>query len=139
MDWTKLSCSRRTALAAIGVGALAASVPVRLWPRSSGTPASTSPELSLARFTPLVGSPFTVEPDGGRPARLTLLEAEGSSRSDESFSLIFGDDQPKAFDQGTHTVAHPDVGSFQLLVVPVGMGREGQRYQVIVNRQAPTR
>jgi hypothetical protein len=101
--------------------------------------------MSLDSFVPHVGTRFSVRPDGAWPVRVTLVEAERlPSRSadrpglaGDAFSLIFANDGAKAFDQGTHMLAHPGLGQFPLFLVPVGIGRRGQHYQAIYNRRVP--
>lgn len=101
---------------------------------------------TLAEVLPHVGSRFDVLVAPGRWERLTLLEAAGHGGrgqgrgvvTGEAFSLLFGE-ASAALPAGTHAFHQRALGSFPLFVTPVGQGRNGQRYEAIVNQHAPAR
>lgn len=102
--------------------------------------------LTLAEVLPHVGSRFDVWVSPGRRERLTLIEAEGRGArgqggrevTGEAFSLLFGDGRGPV-PAGTHGFHHPALGSFPLFVSPVGQGRNGQRYEAVINHHALAR
>lgn len=102
--------------------------------------------LTLAAVLPHVGSRFDVRVAPGRRERLTLIEAtarEPRGQGDrkvtgEAFSLLFGE-AGNEIPAGIHAFHHPALGSFPLFVSPVEQGRNGQRYEAVVNRQALAR
>lgn len=103
--------------------------------------------LTLARFTPLVGSTFGVVSGRVQTVRATLEEATARAPrpadrpglSGESFSLIFAANGRKALGDGTYTVVHPALGTFPLFLVAVDRGRLAQRYQAVVDRRTEQR
>lgn len=101
--------------------------------------------LTLAEVLPHVGSRFDVRV-AGRRERLTLIEATARERrgqgdrkvTGEAFSLLFGE-AGNEIPAGIHAFHHPALGSFPLFVSPVEQGRNGQRYEAVVNHQALAR
>lgn len=109
--------------------------------RSAGA-APAGRGLTLASFSPLVGTDFAL---GG--SRLRLVEvvqrppsvADRSGLTGEAFSLVFGGGPGGRLTDGTYTLTHPLAGPFSLFLVPVGMARQGQRYQAVVDRRTSGR
>ena len=93
-----------------------------------------------------VGSRFDVWVSPVRRERFTLIEASvrtprGQGRrtvTGEAFSLLFAGGRGEV-STGTHTFRHPELGSFPLFVSPVGDGRNGPRYEAVVNHHALAR
>ncbi len=96
------------------------------------------PPLELERFEAAVGTPFTVQVDGGSSVVLTLAEVERlrAPAGWESFALLF-DGQAPALPQWTYTVDHGTMGTFSLFVGPVAGGATGVRYEAVFNRPSP--
>jgi hypothetical protein len=145
--------SRRQILGAAGALATASLAPVMLGglpsylhlARAGAAPAM---DLSLARFTPHLGSEFVVRPQAPpRPVRISLVEAtarqpnplDRQGLAGEAFSLVFAARDAGSFGPGIHTVVHPVLGAFPLFLVPVGRATQGQRYQAVVDRRTPAR
>ena len=126
-------------------GALALAAAARL-PQPPPETRARQGSLTLAQVLPHVGSRFDVRVAPGRRERLTLIEAsERGSRGQggrrvtgEAFSLLFGEAGTE-LPAGTHTFHHRALGSFPLFVSPVGQGRNGQRYEAVVNHHALAR
>lgn len=126
-------------------GALALAAAARL-PRPRPETRARQGPLSLAEVLPHVGSRFDVWVAPGRRERLILIEAAGRGArgqggrevTGEAFSLLFGDARTK-IPAGTHAFHHPALGSFPLFVSPVGQGRNGQRYEAVVNHHVLAR
>ena len=142
---------RETIVAAALLGAASAFPMLRLvaspslaggW-EAGARPAPAKPEpLTLAQFTPHVGSRFAVRAPGWRAFQVTLEEATAtrSEPAAEAFSLLFRRPVGPAAGDGIHTLVHPSLGEFQLFLVAVGRGANGQEYQAVVDgRVAPSR
>jgi hypothetical protein len=115
-----------------------------LW---SGRATADTADLTLARFTPYVGSEFEIRTGGAQAVRVTLAEATARTPRPadrpglvgESFSLVFAGNGTKAFDHGTQRVVHPALGAFPLYLVAVDRGLRSQHYQAVVDRRTPPR
>lgn len=114
---------------------------------------STIDSFTLDTFAPLVGSSFTVssgeQGDAGRAGdgqpqatlELELIEANGvaGARSEEAnatrtpFSLLFLCRSAGPLADATYRVAHPQLGDFELFIVPVAQDGDGVRYEAIFN------
>ena len=123
----------------------AALVVVGLVPELPVSPAKAAPAgggLTLAGFSPLVGTDFAL----GR-GRLRLVEvvqrpphpADPRGLSGEAFSLVFSGGPVRPLADGTYTFTHPSAGKLSLFLVAVGMARQGQRYQAVIDRRTPRR
>lgn len=106
------------------------------------------PVLSLARFTPHVGSTFAVlSGDSLLPLRLTLVEATARSPhpadraglTGEAFSLIFDGEVARPLGRHPSIVVHRALGRFPLSITPFGRQGRGQQYQAVVDRRVPGR
>ena len=126
-------------------GAFALAAAARLPQSRPDTRARQGP-LTLAEVLPHVGSRFDVRVAPGRRERLILIEAAGRGArgqggrevTGEAFSLLFGEAGTE-IPAGTHAFHHPSLGSFPLFVSPVGQGRNGQRYEAVVNHHVLAR
>lgn len=127
----------------------AALVAVRFVPglgsATANAAAATAPApggLTSAWFSPLVGSDFSV---GG--SRLTLVEmrqrppntADRRGLTGEAFSLVFGGGPARPLADGTYSLTHQSAGTVSLFLVAVGMARQGQRYQAVIDRRTSSR
>ena len=93
--------------------------------------------LTLATFTPLVGSIFRVEPDAGEPVELRLDEAEAMTSVEgqlrEPFLLTFSSTGAQ-LPQATYPFVHETLGRVEIFVVPSEPGADATpRYQAIFN------
>jgi hypothetical protein len=142
--------TRRQALAAVAMAGAAAAVPVLrraalppIFSRPDAAGPATLDTLTLAAFTPHVGSRFTVKAAGVGRVKATLEEATATERrtadrpgvQGEAFSLLFRGPRQPVVSDGTHTLVHPALGSFPVFLVAVGRGGDGQEYQAIVDRR----
>lgn len=122
----------------------AALVAVRLVPglgAATSAAAATAPAtggLTSAWFSPLVGSDFSV---GGGRLRLVEVRQRPPNPADrrgltgEAFSLAFGGGPARPLADGTYSLTHPSAGTVSLFLVAVGMARQGQRYEAVVDRR----
>jgi len=105
-------------------------------------------EVSFATFTSTIGTEFMVFKDSSFPAILKLIEAtltptthplagRGQDVNNEKFSLIFYGPKQLSLTQDTHVFEHPNIGCFEMFIVPVGVQHSSHtRYQAIFNRPA---
>ena len=99
--------------------------------------------LTLAQFTPHLGTEFICRtPDGGTyPLRLAEAEAsaiparKGSRQAETraAFSLVFLGPQNPVLPQSIYPLDHAELGTLPLFIVPIGRDEEGTLYQAIFN------
>jgi hypothetical protein len=112
--------TRRRALQLGGLTALATAL--RVAPpaaAATGTPA----HLRRSSYTGLSSRRF------GSLELVDVADLPGLSGHEEAFSLSF---TGGALEQGVHTLTHPELGSFELFLVPVG--EHGGTYQAVIDR-----
>ncbi len=97
--------------------------------------------LTLSRCNEFVNTQFDLgTPTGSQmieliavtPGPITKGGPDGCSY--ESFSLLFRGPNDPPLQQGTYTFRHEKLGSFDLFTVPIGKGKNGIEYQVVINR-----
>jgi hypothetical protein len=106
----------------------------------NSTPLET---LTLAKFSELLHARFRVRVSPAEEIELELAEAtpggvaetpgRGGERL-ESFSLIFHGPGDRLLPQKIHPFEHPQLGRFELFIVPIGQGPGHFKYQAIFNR-----
>jgi hypothetical protein len=89
--------------------------------------------FTIDDFEGRVGDTFTATAAGGRTLTLTLTDADSYQGSRTRFSLVFSDTVPDPVPQQIVSFEHPELGSFELFVVPIGPGPDGMRYEAIIN------
>ena len=91
--------------------------------------------FTIDDFSGRVGERFSAVAADGRPLMLTLASigalsaAPGAARM--PFSLEFRDEASEHVPQQTLAVEHPEMGAFNLFVVPLGPSPDGMRYEAI--------
>ena len=97
-------------------------------------------KLALRRsaFLPLVGQTFRIASDrGGLTVTLRQvndLKPAVRPGAEDQFSLIFTDTRLRpALPQGTYAISHPRRGQISLSVIPIGLRRTAQHYQIIID------
>lgn len=99
--------------------------------------------LRLASYKPFLHSLFHLEhPHGQVSAELVEItnlvalrrHRRKAAAGEECFSLLFEEKKGEPVAQGTYTLKHPRMGSFQLFLVPVGRGAKGHYLEAVVNR-----
>lgn len=103
-------------------------------------------DLHFADFNGLVGQSFRVYLSGTRvdsmPSSVKLTAVKDRTQAtnraagphQECFSLAFSGPKGQAFPQGTYTFAHPQLGRFDLFVVPAMSVAHEERHIGIINR-----
>ena len=87
-------------------------------------------------FTPLLGETFRLDVEGPAPVDLVLTDATelpmASARPGRApFSLVFRGPPATVYPQATYQLEHPDLGVFELFLVPIGADGEGVRYEAV--------
>jgi hypothetical protein len=107
---------------------------------------SSSPlaELDAAKFATVLHSRFQVGSTLSRAVDVALVEvsptrrfgsgAPGAAPAFESFSLLFEGPVSTPLTQGTYSFAHPQMGHFDLFIVPIGRKEQLIQYQAVFNR-----
>jgi hypothetical protein len=106
---------------------------------------SSSPlaELDAGKFAAALHSRFQVGSTLSRAVDVALVEVSPTRRfgsgapeapAFESFSLLFEGPVSTPLTQGTYSFAHPQMGHFDLFIVPIGRQEQLIQYQAVFNR-----
>ena len=105
--------------------------------------------LTLAKFSALARTHFVVRrapPHESVQVELvqvtsgsTVARAGPDAQQYESFSLLFHGAQSQPLGQGTHSFEHPQLGTFELFIVPVAAENGRLHYQAVFNRLVQAR
>jgi hypothetical protein len=91
--------------------------------------------LTIDDFEGRTGETFTATAAGGRTLELTLTSVQALTAPPDAarapFSLEFRDAAQDHVPQQTVAIEHPQMGAFDLFVVPLGPGPGGMRYEAI--------
>jgi hypothetical protein len=92
-------------------------------------------ELTIDDFAHRLGETFAATAAEGRALTLTLASVDALPGPPDGrrtpFSLEFRDAARDHVPQQTVAVEHPELGAFDLFVVPLGPAPEGMRYEAI--------
>jgi hypothetical protein len=100
-------------------------------------------KLTLATFSTLLRTRFRIELSPTQAIELVLLEAtsggtfaKGGAKLPkyDSFSLLFYGAQSQPLQQGTYAFEHPQLGKFDLFIVPVAAEDGLLYYQAVFNQ-----
>jgi uncharacterized protein YrzB (UPF0473 family) len=82
------------------------------------------------------GTTLTVKVDENTTAELTQVDYNDASDDKiDGFSVIFEGSNDAIFDQGLHSVEHPDAGEGELFLVPVlSRNPEKRTYELVVSK-----
>ena len=90
-------------------------------------------------FRQHLNTQFRVLIDTPTPIDLTLVEVESrpseahEEAGMERFSVFFKSPLQFLLTQSTHRLAHPQMGEFDVFLVPIGQEPDGFRYEAIYN------
>ena len=96
-------------------------------------------DLRASTFEKHVGTTFTATSQEGDAVPLTLVEVlpypeQPHAPRTDPFSLMFTGPPERAFPQCVRTVTHPEIGPWDLLLVPRRPEADGlARYEVMIN------
>ena len=93
-------------------------------------------QLTIADFQPHVNQFFTIRfsPEIIHPAQLSKITpwSHGSDKYRQPFTLELETDlKGQYYLQGTFVLVHPERGDLEVLMVPIGPGENGMRYEVV--------
>ena len=94
--------------------------------------------LTKSDFEPCVGTTFTMEIDTGMNVPVELIEVVGFSERSrregatrEPFSLVFRGERGLQVNQQIFKLNHPEIGSQELFLVPLGPDEKGMRLEAV--------
>jgi hypothetical protein len=134
-----IEITRRSLLRTGATATAAVAAGVRPWSVATAAAAAPVGPLRRSDYAGLTGSDFAVV-DGTTPARLRLVsvaDVSGAAHqaslrgSEDAFALSFTGDA--RLPSGIHTLAHAQLGRFDLFVSPVGVEAD-RGYEVVVDR-----
>jgi hypothetical protein len=93
------------------------------------------PEYTLSLFAEHLNSTFRIRVDDSHSVDAVLVEAvdTGSTERQEQFSLLFHLPIDSPLPQHMYRIEHDHLGAMDLLLVPVGIDREGRQYEAFFN------
>lgn len=125
-----------SALAGVAVGAAIDGGTTAVAGAANGSATGAAgPNLQWSTFEALVGATFTLQaPSGDQSVVLVAVTQHPTARpgSGACFSLLFSVPQPEV-PSGTYPMSQPSLGTFSLLISPVGPPGAGRRYEAVVN------
>jgi len=94
--------------------------------------------FQIENFRKVLNSQFTFKPSVGEPVAVELVGVSANGytipgEGKENFSLLFNDKENPAIGQGIVAVEHPQLGAFEMFVVPVIPERPGVCYESVFN------
>lgn len=99
---------------------------------------SAAADLQLADFAPHQGTVFELSGEGvPTPLPLTLVEArtlvagDGIANRRQPFGLVFRGPLQPLLPQRIYTLAHPEVGTHEIFLVPIARKTDGLEYEAI--------
>jgi hypothetical protein len=109
-------------------------------PWATAPAAASGGHLVRATYASLVGQGFAAGPATLRLESVSdvagaVLDTSLAGRED-AFVLTFSAPLEEALESGTHTLRHPDIGTFELFVSPVSTE---QRYEAVIDRSVGVR
>jgi hypothetical protein len=135
--------TRRGLLQAGGVASFAALAGGRPWAPAAARAASAASPFARSTYTGITGTDFAV---GGQTLRLVSVSDLPAAATDtklagseDAFSLILTGPAGSRLPQEVQAFSHPQIGSFELFVVPVDAATSDQLYEVVVNSWMPPR
>jgi hypothetical protein len=97
--------------------------------------------FTLATFAPHRSETFRIHPEGSLPFDAELIAADAlggdSAGGGEQagrrapFSLVFRGPTTPVLPQRIYRIEHPEIGAFDLFLVPIGPDSAGMRYEAI--------
>jgi uncharacterized protein DUF6916 len=98
---------------------------------------------SEADFAKNLNTAFHVEVDGTKPIELQLVEvihrkSEANEQAGmERFSALFAGPLECFLPQQLYRMSHPEMGEFEIFLVPIKQGAEGFKYEAVYNYFRP--
>ncbi|MCG8406611.1 MAG: twin-arginine translocation signal domain-containing protein [Phycisphaerales bacterium] len=102
-----------------------------------GTESSVMEQLTKERFSQQLNSRFRIRDTMSSDAidvELVRVTEAHSTEAVEQFSVEFLGPEKPFFEQRMYRIEHPDMGSFDLFIVPIGQSQDGTTYQAVFSR-----
>src|SRR5438876_7713556 len=92
--------------------------------------------LTIDMFSEEIGNKLLVHSGGGQILEMQVVSVTdlGSSPRQIQFSVILLGPVTAPIQQGNYRIEHDKLGPRDLFLVPIGMDKDGVRYQAIFNR-----
>jgi hypothetical protein len=137
-----MATSRRDFLKKGSLVALVAGAPLALAEKviaSEPKSAASALGFSQAEFERFLNTSFLIKEGTRRiPVKLIAVDdwrrTEDLEKDKECFGLRFRGRETTRLKQNTYSIEHSSLGSFSLLLVPVGPNEEVPQYEAIINR-----
>ena len=91
-------------------------------------------DFSVATFRDRLGETFRLRDESGATLDLVLIDTRGlpsHSGVREPFSVVFRAPARPVLDQMIRRLQHPELGAFELFLVPIGPDDLGMRYEAV--------
>jgi hypothetical protein len=97
--------------------------------------------LTEEEFSQHVNTKFRVNVDASQPIELDLVEVKGYVNKNkpgeqsgmERFSAFFSGPADSFLPQGSYSLEHDGMGSFDIFLVPLARNEKGCRYEAVFN------
>jgi len=92
--------------------------------------------LTHETFSQHANSRFQVQTNETTPVELELTQVSELKvyPQQEEFSVVFRGPSDIFLTQGIHTLTHPEMGQFELFMVPIRQDEQGFYYEAVFNR-----
>lgn len=93
-------------------------------------------QLTQGAFAEQLNTKFWLKLTGHDPIELDLIKVSELNLTfgTEAFSILFKGPKEFVLQQGTYQLEHDAMGTFHILLVPVGRNDEGTEYEAVFNR-----
>lgn len=92
-------------------------------------------QFSYGAFNACLDQIFTLrQNDASEELRLIQvdrLEQAHAAEGREAFSIVFESVSQQALPQKIYALSHPELGEFELFIVPIGQDANGTRYEAV--------
>lgn len=93
-------------------------------------------DFTVGTFSGFVGDGFRIDPGPGTPLDVELISVtvpdEGTGRG-RPFSIVFRGSGDVLLPQRIYRMEHDEIGSFELLLLPIGPDEKGLLYEAVFN------
>ena len=99
----------------------------------------TEPQLlHLESFTEHLGTKFQADVEDSKAVELEMVSAEDAGTNlaagQEQFTIVFRGPLDQALEQRTYKIKHPQMGTFDLFLVPIRKAQDGLYYEACFAR-----
>lgn len=93
-------------------------------------------QLTQGAFAEQLNTKFRINLKGQEPIELELSRVSELNLAfgTEAFSIVFTGPKEFVLAQGTYQFEHDQMGSFQMMIVPIGRTEQGTTYEAVFNR-----